>query len=98
MNLTKDGKVRISGLAYDNPLDTEYPKRAYAEGKESARISFRSIWLDRYGRGEDGHVKSYSSEELKLLSNGKVFLDGRELKDESSIETAKEIFKFLKVS
>lgn len=93
------GLLEIGGMAgFGNPLDSPYPRKQYAEGKESARISFKSIWIDRYIRGEDGHMKEFQSCQLKLLSNGKAYLDGKELKDEKDRKSASEIFTNLKLS
>ena len=90
---TEGGKISLGGVAgFDNPLDYPYPKKNYSEGKESARISYRRIWLDRYADGE------YGSWELKLLSNGKAFLDGVELRKGDDMDTVNEIFAGLKFS
>lgn len=86
------GKISLGGFdGFDNPLDRPYPKKDYSEGKESARISYRKIWLDCYSFSE------YWSCELKLLSNGKCFLDGKELKQDDDVKTVKEIFNGLKL-
>lgn len=92
--------VSIGGIdGFDNPLiSLPYPKKDYAEGKKSARISFRSIWLNRYGRDANGRLVEFRSCNLELLSNGKCFLDGKELKRKEDIDTAKEIFTALKIS
>lgn len=93
MRLLGDG-LTIGGLSgFDNPLDRgDYPKKDYSEGKVSKRISYRKIWLDRYA--EDG----YGSYSLEILSNGKCFLEGRELKQENDVKTVREIFDNLKIS
>ena len=97
MKLTNEGKITLNGLEFDNPLDKDfYPKKDYAEGKESTRISFRSLWLDRYPI-KDGR-REYWSCELKLLSNGKPFLDGKEIRSAEDRETVNEIFKNLKTA
>ena len=96
MKLTIDGKIVLNGLECDNPLDREpYPKKDFREGKESARISFKSIWIDRYPV-KDGR-REYWSCELKILSNGKSFLDGKEIKTAEERGTVDEIFKNLKI-
>lgn len=90
-------KISIGGLdGFDNPLDRPYPKKDYSEGKESARISYRKIWIDRYVKSRD-NSNEYWSCELKILSNGKCFLDGKELKQNDDVETVKEIFDGLKL-
>ena len=84
----------VSGL--DNPLDRPYPRRDYDEGKVSARISYRRIWLDRYifdGMRQVG----YWSCELKVLSNGKCYLDGREIKNPDEAKRAREIVDSIKM-
>lgn len=94
------GKISLNGIdGFDNPLDRPYPKKDYSEGKESARISYRKIWIDRYARSEKQPYTfyEYSSCELKLLSNGKCFLDGRELKQKEDVEAVNEIFSNLKL-
>lgn len=98
MKLDGEGKILLNGIGFDNPLDrSPYPKRDYSEGKESARISFRKIWLDRYVK--DGiRTVEYWSCELKLLSNGKAYLDGKEIKDSDDVKTVKEIFENIKVA
>ena len=99
MKTDRQGKIKLCGIGgFDNPLDSAtYPKRLYAEGKESARISFRRIWVDRYMFDSCGRFVEYWSCELKLLSNGKCFLDGREIKDKDEIENVNEIFTNLKL-
>ena len=98
MKLTSTGKVSFNGAEYDNPLDFQpYPKRNYLEGKESARVSFRRIWIDGYTLSPDGEGnESYYSSELKVLSNGKATLDGRELKGDE-LANAREIFDNLQI-
>ena len=100
MKLNETGKVALNGLDFDNPLDfNPYPKKEYSEGKESARISYRKIWIDRYVRNKDkpNVFSEYWSCELKILSNGKCFLDGKELKQSDDVETVREIFNRLKL-
>jgi len=95
---TNGGKISIGGFdGFDNPLDRPYPKKEYSEGKESARISYRKIWIDRYVRERPDRFSEYWSCELKILSNGKCFLDGKELKQSEDVETVKEIFNGLKL-
>ena len=97
MKTDTQGRIVLMGIRFDNPLDGDgtYPKRNYKQGKESARISFESFYLDSYVT--DGvSVKAYGSYELKALSNGRMFIDGRELKDEAEIETAKSLFDGLR--
>ena len=94
------GKISLVGIdGFDNPLDAPYPKKDYSEGKESARVSFRRIWLDRYvwSREKPNTFTEYWSCELKLLSNGKCLLDGREMKSPDDISATKEIFSNLVV-
>lgn len=94
MKTDNHGKVVLMGIRFDNPLDGDgtYPKRNHKTGKESARISFESFCLDTYVT--DGmNVKSYGSYELKLLSNGKAYLDGREFKDSDEISTVNSLFE-----
>ena len=98
MKLTPDGKVTIGGREYDNPLDrSPYPKKDYSEGMASARISFKSIWIDSYPLNHRGEREFWSCE-MRLLSNGKAFIDNKEIKSADDVETVKEIFKNLKVA
>ena len=84
----------LNGIDFSNPLETDsYPRKDYSDGKESARISYKRIWLDHY-QG----TTEYWSCELKLLSNGKAFLDGKEIRDASEIASVREIFDNLKIS
>lgn len=96
---TDGGKISLGGLdGFDNPLDIPYQKKLYSDGKESARISYRKIWLDRYVRDcrDSNAISEYWSCELKILSNGKCFLDGRELKKKEDVDAVNEIFNGLK--
>lgn len=98
MKLNEKCKVVLNGLDFDNPLDLNpYPKKDYSTGKESARISFRKIWLDRYVTDGQRTIEYWSCE-LKLLSNGKAYLDGKEIKDSDEVKTVKEIFDNIKIS
>ena len=65
------GKISLNGIdGFDNPLDKPYPKKDYSEGKESARITYRKIWIDRYVRNKDkpNIFSEYWSCELKILT------------------------------
>lgn len=92
-----NGKLILNGNEYDNPLDGTILKREYAEGKESPRISFKRIYISRYIFDNKGVQTEYQSCELKLCSNGKVFLDGKEIKDNEEVSSVKEIFNSIKV-
>ena len=94
----REGRVSLGGIdGFDNPLDKPYPKKNYSTGKESARISFRKIWLDRYVTDGQRTIE-YCSCELKLLSNGKAYLDGKEIRDSDEVKTVMEIFDCIKIS
>lgn len=93
---TVNGKIAFSGYGdFFNPLDSPYPKKDYSEGKESARISYKKIWIDGYNYSADkpNQPSDFFSSELKMLSNGKCFIDGREIKRNDEIENVREIFK-----
>ena len=97
---TDGDKISLGGFdGFDNPLDKPYPKNDYSEGKESARISYRKIWIDRYvkSKNKPNIFSEYWSCELKILSNGKCFLDGKELKQSDDVEAVREIFNELKL-
>ena len=96
---TADGKITLRGIGgFDNPLDSPYPKKDYSEGMESKRISYKSILLDRRIRNDRGDIVECWFCVLKLLSNGKCFLDGRELTQKEDVSTVNEIFSNLKLS
>ena len=89
--------VTLGGISgFDNPLARPLTRKEYAEGNVSSRVSYRAVWLDLYERGEDGHLSGYRSCELRMCSNGKCTLDGRELKSPEDLKKVKAIFLALK--
>lgn len=85
METAADGRVRLNGMLFD------FPQGPVAEGKDGARTSFRSVWLDRYVM-EGLFVSEYASSELRLLSTGRAFLDGEKVL-QSDIPKVQEIFR-----
>lgn len=93
----ENGKLILNGIDFDNPLDNPIFKRNYSEGKDSPRISFRQIWLDRYIIDCKAATSEYQAWALKLCSNGKVYLDEKEIKDKDDVSSVKEIFNQIRI-
>lgn len=91
----KNGKLILDGVVYESPLDEPYDKRKYKEWKETQKTSFRSIWLDQYIYNNSESVY-YASLELKISNRNKVFLDGKELKNEDDVKSVIDVFNNIK--
>lgn len=95
--LNKNGKVGLSGLEFDNPLDQlPIPKREFREFNEGIRTKIKEIWVERYIPETNGI--GIERQSLQMTNRGVCFLDGKQLKDKDNIEKTKYIFDNLQVS
>ena len=94
MKLTKSGRIELGGVEYDNPLDFPYPAKDYSTGKEGRNTTYRKAWLERYLL--DVNRTFIERSELKVLSDGRAFLDGIALSKDDS-KSAAEVMDGLKV-